>query len=192
LGGIIWETLGDGDMEGFRMNIVVMGVCGTGKSSVGALLAERLGATFLEGDSFHSSENVAAMASGKPLTDAMREPWLRAISDEMHRLSAAGQDTVVTCSALKKAYRDTLRTGAHDVVFVYLSGERATILDRMTSRPGHFMPASLLDSQLATLEVPSKDERAIEVSIDQPLEAMVEVVVRDIERSNLPDPAKHP
>ena len=165
------------------MNIVVKGVCGTGKSSVGVLLAKRLGATFIEGDSLNSPENVAAMASGKPLTDAMREPWLRAITDELRRLSAAGQDTVTTCSALKKAYRDTLRSGSEDVAFVYLSGDRGAILERMTSRPGHFMPSSLLDSKLATLEVPSEDERAIEVSIDQPLEAMVEDAIKGVASS---------
>ena len=162
------------------MNVVVMGVCGTGKSSVGALLAKRLGATFLEGDNLHSPENVEAMASGKPLTDAMREPWLQAITDEIHRHSAAGQATVVTCSALKKAYRDKLRAGSDDVVFVYLSGERSAILSRMSARPGHFMPVSLLDSQLAILEVPAKGERAIEVDIDQPLEAVVEEAVRGV------------
>lgn len=156
------------------MIIIVMGVCGTGKSSVAARLAERLDADFIEGDSLHSPENVAAMAAGRPLTDAMREPWLDAIAAEIRRLSAAGRRAVITCSALKKTYRDKLRSGAAELMFVYLSGDRATILRRMTARSGHFMPVSLLDSQLAILEAPSADERAVEVSIDQPLEAVVE------------------
>ncbi len=162
------------------MIIIVMGVCGTGKSTVATRLAQRLGATFIEGDSLHSPENVSAMAAGQPLTDAMREPWLETIAGEIHRLSAAGLKGVITCSALKKAYRDKLRGGAQDVVFVYLSGDRATILQRMTSRSDHFMPASLLDSQLAILEVPTEAERVIEVSIAQPLEAMVEEALKSL------------
>ena len=162
------------------MIVIVMGVSGTGKSSVAVQLAKRLDATFIEGDSLHSPENVAAMASGKPLTDAMRAPWLAAIAAEMRRLSATGQDAVITCSALKKAYRDTLRGGAPDALFVHLRGDRATLLQRMTARAGHFMPASLLDSQLTTLEPPSADENVVDVDIGQPLEAVVEQAMAHI------------
>ncbi|HEY0837070.1 MAG TPA: NADP-dependent phosphogluconate dehydrogenase [Azospirillum sp.] len=141
--------------------IVVMGVCGSGKSSVGRHLARRLGWPFLEGDDFHPPENVARMAAGVPLRDEDRRGWLDAIAARLAVARAQGRPVVVSCSALKRRYRDRLRAGAPGLLFVHLDGARETILDRMARRTGHFMPASLLDSQLAELERPAEDERAL-------------------------------
>ena len=143
--------------------IVVMGVSGTGKSTVAAILAERLGFQLEEGDDLHPAENVAKMASGQPLTDEDRWPWLdriRAWIDERLDTQTPG---VVTCSALRKVYRDRLR--APGVVFVHLNGTREEIFGRLSAREGHFMPASLLDSQLATLETLQPDEDGITVAL---------------------------
>lgn len=166
------------------MMIVVMGVAGCGKSSVGEALAERLGWPILEGDAFHPQSNKDKMAGGTPLTDADRWPWLDEIAAEMRRRDAAGENAVVACSALKRAYRDRLRRGASDVRFVHLTGSRAVHESRIRSRTGHFMPASMLDSQLATLEAPGGDETAIAVDIDQPLTSMVGQVLAWLERES--------
>jgi gluconokinase len=143
--------------------LVVMGVSGCGKSTIAGVLAGRLGWPLAEGDDFHPAENVAKMAAGHPLDDADRAPWLARIRDWMDAQEAAGASAIVTCSALKRRYRDVLRDG--EVVFVYLHGTREQLLARLTARQGHFMPASLLDSQLADLEPPEPDERAIRVDI---------------------------
>jgi gluconokinase len=145
--------------------IVIMGVAGSGKTSIGEMLAARLGVPFRDADEFHPASNRAKMAAGTPLTDDDRWPWLDA-------------SLVVTCSALKRAYRDRLRqAAARRVVFVYLTGSRATIAARMTGRRGHFMPPSLLDSQFATLEPPDPDEQAITVSVEPPLDAVVAAIL---------------
>jgi gluconokinase len=151
---------------------VVMGVSGSGKSVIGALLAQALGAEFVEGDEYHSPENVARMSAGLPLTDEQRRAWLAALAA---RLDAArvGPGIVVSCSALKRAYRDVLRGGTGDVRFVYLEGDRALLEQRLAGRRGHFMPSSLLDSQLATLEPPSPDEHAWVCDISEPPDAIV-------------------
>lgn len=141
--------------------IVVMGVSGCGKSSFGQALARALGLVFRDGDDLHPAENIAKMAAGQPLSDEDRAPWLARVG--AYLAGEGGQ--VVACSALKRAYRDTLRSHAPNVVFVHLHGARAVLEARMTTRPGHFMPARLLDSQLATLEPPTTDERAIRVDI---------------------------
>jgi gluconokinase len=158
---------------------VVMGVSGSGKSLIGALLARALGLEFVEGDTCHSPENVARMSAGIPLTDEDREGWLAAIAA---RLDAArgGPGLVVSCSALKRRYRDVLRAGGGDVQFVYLEGTRALIEQRLAGRRGHFMPSSLLDSQLATLEPPAPDEHARACDISEPPEAIVARLVRAI------------
>jgi gluconokinase len=143
--------------------LVVMGVSGSGKSTVGGVLAGRLGWPLAEGDDFHPAENVAKMAAGHPLDDNDRGPWLARIREWMDAQESEGRSGIVTCSALKRRYRDVLRDG--EVTFVYLHGTREQLLARLTARQGHFMPASLLDSQLADLEPPGPDERAIRVDI---------------------------
>ncbi|WP_043805743.1 gluconokinase [Paenarthrobacter aurescens] len=151
-------------------HIVVMGVAGCGKSTVGAALAERLGAEFLDGDSLHPQANIDKMASGTPLNDDDRAPWLAEIG---RRFPASSTALVIACSALKRSYRDIIRSADPSVVFVHLHGTRELLNARMTARPGHFMPASLLDSQLATLEPLQSDEVGIVVDISKPVEDMV-------------------
>ena len=145
------------------MIIVVMGVSGSGKTTVGALLAGRLGWEFADADDFHSAANVAKMHAGTPLTDADRAEWLHAIVTWIEEHVAAGKDAVVTCSALKRDYRERLRRP--EVQFVYLEGDRDLIARRMAARRGHFFPAALLDSQFRDLEPPGPDEPAFTVSI---------------------------
>lgn len=165
------------------MIIVVMGVAGCGKTSVGELLAERLGWTFLEGDAFHPQSNRDKMAAGNPLTDADRWPWLDRIAAEMTAYAQRGENAIVGCSALKRVYRDRLRggTGGETVCFVHLTGSLEVHRQRIRERTGHFMPASMLDSQLATLEPPGPDEGALAIDIDQPLPDMVDQVIAGLE-----------
>ena len=138
-----------------------MGVSGCGKSTVGALLAQRLGAEFIEGDSLHPPSNVAKMAAGTPLTDADREGWLQTIAAQLGAAHAADRSLVVSCSALKRAYRDTLRARAPDLRFIYLKGDFDLLGARIAARSGHYMPASLLASQFAALQEPAEDEHAM-------------------------------
>jgi gluconokinase len=157
--------------------LVLMGVTGSGKSTVGGVLAGRLGWDLGEGDDLHPSENVAKMASGHPLTDDDRWPWLQSVREWIDEHVAAGQPGVITCSALKRAYRDVLRN--EHVVFVHLAGRRDQLLARLTARHGHYMPASLLDSQLADLRPPDEDEQAIEIDIgDSPSVQAAAIVER--------------
>jgi len=135
------------------MVVVLMGVCGCGKTTVGRMLAGELGWPFLDADDFHPEANVAKMRAGTALTDDDRWPWLDRLAAEMAAINGRGAHAVLACSALKQAYRDRLAR-AGDVRFVYMKGDRATIAPRLAARPGHYMPASLLDSQLATLEEP--------------------------------------
>ena len=155
------------------MMVLVMGVSGSGKSSVGVALAERLGVPFLEGDSLHPAANVAKMAAGLPLDDADRAPWLAAIATWMEDRT----DGVVACSALKRAYRDRLRETAPGMRIVALLPLPDILAERLGHRRGHFMPGSLLASQLATLEVPGDDEDAIVVTKDEPLSATIVSIV---------------
>jgi gluconokinase len=151
--------------------IVVMGVSGCGKSSMGEALSSRLGLPFIEGDALHPETNIAKMSAGIPLTDEDRWPWLETVGSVLREYRETG-GAIVACSALKKAYRDALRQAAGgELVFVFMSGSRALLEDRMRVRSGHFMPASLLDSQLATLESPGRDEDAIVVDCAEPLES---------------------
>jgi len=143
--------------------LLLMGVSGSGKTTVGALLAGRLGWPYAEADSFHSAANVEKMTAGRPLTDEDRWPWLRAIRAWMDERLAKGESGVVTCSALKRAYRDVLRRP--EVLLIYLQGGRELIAQRMAARHGHYFKPGLLDSQFATLEEPSADESVITVPI---------------------------
>ncbi|MCD6639331.1 MAG: gluconokinase [Nocardioides sp.] len=158
------------------LHVVFMGVSGTGKSAVGRPVSEALGLTFAEGDDFHPRANIDKMSSGVPLTDEDRWPWLRELADWTARHAAAGKGTGVACSALRRVYRDVLREGDPDTVFVHLAGTADVILERMGSRE-HFMPASLLDSQFATLEDLEPDEDGIVVDISRPLDDLVAELV---------------
>jgi len=144
--------------------IVVMGVSGSGKSTVAAELTARLGWTFAEGDDFHPPENVAKMASGRPLDDDDRWPWLRRLAAWIGEQEAAGTSAVVTCSALKRSYRDLLRDGHPSVWFAHVHADPQLIRERVERRGGHYMPPSLLESQLATLEPVADDEPGAVVS----------------------------
>jgi gluconokinase len=146
------------------MIVVVMGVCGVGKTTLGRILAERMKAAFLEGDRFHPSANVDKMRAGKPLSDSDREPWLRALATQAERHVAAGENAVIACSALKRRYRGILAERVA-MRFVHLTGDPVLIKARMDGRVGHYMPPSLLPSQLAALEPPEADEGAIVVDI---------------------------
>ena len=157
--------------------VVLMGVSGSGKSSVLPSLAVRLGAVSLEGDTLHPAVNVAKMASGRPLTDEDREPWLGSIAAWIGQRERAGETAVVACSALRGRYRDILRDGHPSVVFVHLAVPRPELERRLASRSGHYMPASLLPSQLATLEPLGPDEPGFEVSSSGPAEAVADEVV---------------
>ncbi|MBA4865043.1 gluconokinase [Streptomyces sp. PSKA54] len=143
--------------------VVVMGVAGTGKTTIGPLLAARLGVPYAEGDDFHPESNIAKMSAGTPLTDDDRWPWLDAIGAWAH--SRDGHGGVVSSSALKRSYRDRLRAAAPGVVFVHLAGDRKLIEDRMSHRQGHFMPTALLDSQFATLQPLEPDEAGVAVDV---------------------------
>jgi gluconokinase len=135
--------------------VVLMGVAGSGKTTVGRLFSDQLGWTFVEGDDFHSPANVEKMRRGEPLTDADRVPWLRALRRRIDELAAAGRSAVVACSALKQAYRDVLASGRSEVRFVWLTAPPGVIRDRLEHRTGHYMPPVLLESQLETLERPA-------------------------------------
>lgn len=161
-----------------RHPVVVMGVSGSGKSTVGAALAQRLRVPFGDADDFHPAANIAKMSAGQALDDADREPWLAAIGTWLHEHADGG---VVTCSALKRSYRDVLRTHCPGLVLVHLHGERDVVARRQASRPGHFMPASLLDSQFATLEPLADDERGVVVDVALPVDEIVEDAVRGLE-----------
>ena len=159
--------------------VVVMGVSGSGKSTVAALLAAALGCQFQEGDELHPRENVEKMHGGTPLTDADRMPWLRKIAAEIDGWHARGECGVMTCSALKRSYRDIIIGNRRDVVLVYLKGSHELVRRRMIARYEHFMPVALLDSQFATLEEPTPDEHPIIVDIGgKPAEIAHEIVCR--------------
>jgi gluconokinase len=164
---------------------VVMGVSGSGKSLIGALLARALDLEFVEGDTYHSPANVARMSAGIPLTDEDRQAWLAAIATRLDA-ARAGSGLVASCSALKRSYRDVLRAGRAGVQFVYLAGTRALLEQRLAGRRGHFMPSSLLDSQLAILEAPAPDEHAWVCDIAEPPEVIVaHLVARSLSRGEL-------
>ena len=145
--------------------LVMMGVSGCGKSTVAALLAGRLAWPFEEGDALHPQANIEKMTAGHPLTDEDRAPWLQKVAAWVEEQLDAGQSGLITCSALKRAYRDVINRRGSGIVFVYLSGTRETIAARLTARHGHYMPASLLESQFAALEEPTPDEPEITIDV---------------------------
>jgi gluconokinase len=158
---------------------VIMGVSGSGKSLIGAMLARELGLEFVEGDDLHPPDNVKRMAAGIPLTDDNRRGWLNRIADRLGDAKRAGIGLVVSCSALKRIYRDLLRSvGSADVRFVYLAGSHELLVTRLATRRGHFMPPSLLKSQMAILEEPSPDEHAWVCDIRETPDAIVADLVR--------------
>jgi gluconokinase len=161
---------------------VIMGVSGSGKTTIAAMLAKRRGWSVIEGDAFHPRANVEKMSAGIPLTDEDRWPWLRAIAAEIDARRARGESSVVASSVLKRAYRVILIGDRSDVVLVYLKGSKELIFARLRSRRGHFMPPSLLDSQFATLEEPGPDETPIVLSIEQPAEAIVDELERQLDQ----------
>jgi gluconokinase len=152
--------------------VTVMGVSGSGKTTVGAALAQRLRVPFADGDDFHPRANITKMAAGTPLTDTDRLPWLRALAAWLAAHDGTGG--VLSCSALRRGYRDLLRSGAARTTFVHLDGLPEVVARRVEGRPGHFMPASLVESQFATLEPLAADERGITVDLDQPVDVLVE------------------
>lgn len=159
------------------MILIVAGVSGCGKTTVGALLAGRLRWRFADADTFHPEANVAKMRAGIPLTDADREPWLQAITDWMDARIAADQSAVVTCSALKRAYRDRLLDGRPAATMVFLQVSKDVLEKRLTSRTDHFFPEKLLDSQLAALEPPAPDERVHSVlAEDDPAQTTAKII----------------
>jgi gluconokinase len=160
--------------------LVLMGVSGSGKSTIADRLAARLGWRYEDGDKFHPPANVAKMSAGHPLTDDDRRPWLQAIADEIDRTCKVNERAVIACSALKHAYRDVLVHGRDDVRIVFLNGTQDLIAARLAARKGHFMPPGLLASQFRTLEPPQPDERPITVSIDAPVETIVDDIIRQL------------
>ena len=156
------------------MHFVFMGVSGSGKSSIARPVAERLGFAFAEADEFHPPANIAAMSAGIPLTDEDRLPWLHALAGWIADREAAGEHSVMACSALRRCYRDVLRSGAPDVRFLHPAGPRELIGERLAGRSGHFMPAGLLDSQYATLEPLQPDEAGRTLDVSRTVEELIE------------------
>jgi carbohydrate kinase (thermoresistant glucokinase family) len=154
-----------------------MGVSGCGKSTVGRAIAERLGWRYIEGDELHPPENVARMAAGTPLTDADRQGWLERIAQRIGEAARGGQGLVVTCSALKRRYRDLLRSGDPSLRLVHLHGPREVLAQRLEQRRGHYMPASLLQSQLDALEPPGADEQALALAITEEFEDLAQPAI---------------
>lgn len=160
------------------MQLVIMGVSGSGKSTVAGVLARRTGCVLAEGDDFHPPSNVARLAAGKPLDDARRAPWLAALADWLAEHANRGQCAVLSCSALTRAYRDLLRGAGAGVMMVHLAGPRDLVARRLAARRGHFMPAELLDSQYAELEPLGADEPGVTVDIAKPPDRIADEVLR--------------
>jgi gluconokinase len=160
--------------------VLVTGVSGSGKTTIGALLAGRLGWRYAEADDFHPPANVAKMTAGQPLTDEDRWPWLEAIGRWIDKRRAAGESAVVSCSALKRSYRDTLRRGRPELFMVYLAGSPAVIAERMVARQGHFFTAEMLDSQFAALEPPAPDEDILTVPVTGKPDELVDEILIDL------------
>ena len=168
--------------------VILMGVSGCGKSTVGEGLAQRLGWRFVEGDSLHPPENVAKMAAGQALDDADRAGWLGTLAELLGQAQSAGQGLVISCSALKRSYRERLRGGDPQVLFVHLSGSRELIAQRIANRTHRYMPASLLESQFDTLQPPTDDEPALSLDVRLPPSALIEAVAQHLQAQACPSP----
>ncbi|HDM8237828.1 gluconokinase [Vibrio campbellii] len=154
-------------------SVVVMGVCASGKTTIGEHLAKKLGRKFIDGDDLHPRANIQKMASGQPLNDDDRKPWLERIRDAAYSLESKNEHGIIVCSALKKIYRDQIREGNENVTFLFLDGSKDLILERMRARQGHFMKENMVNSQFETLERPEDEPRTIFVSIDATIEDVV-------------------
>lgn len=163
-----------------NIHLVVMGVAGSGKSTVAHALRNRLGWIVAEGDDFHPESNIAKMSSGTPLTDEDRWPWLDSIAAWTADQDRAGRSTIVTCSALRRVYRDRLREAPGRTLFVHLVGSAELLTERMQARTDHFMPPSLLPSQLATLEPLEADEAGVAIDIGRPVEEIAEIAITQL------------
>lgn len=173
--------MGDEMAAAIPARLIVMGVTGCGKTTVGALLAGRLDAMFLDGDDYHPPQNVSKMASGTPLTDDDRWPWLDRLGTVIEQAVADRQRAVLACSALRRVYRDRISAACAEApLFIHLTGGRDLIHGRMAARREHYMPVALLDSQIATLEPIEADENAIEISIDAPVDTVVRHVLEHL------------
>ncbi|WP_422770344.1 gluconokinase [Plantactinospora sp. WMMC1484] len=166
-------------------HVVVMGVSGSGKTTVAVGISAATGLVFAEADEFHPESNVALMRDGVPLEDVHRWPWLRELANWMAGRAAEGVSTVLACSALKRSYRDLLRQGPPSVEFVFLHGSAEVIRERMSRRTGHYMPASLLDSQLATLEPPGPDEHVLTLDVAATPEDLVTAAVDGLDLNRI-------
>jgi len=162
------------------LTVVVMGVSGCGKSTVGRRLAQQLGATFLDADDFHPPANVERMRAGIALTDDDRADWLSALSARLAGAGRASEPVVLACSALKRSYRDALRRAAPRLTLIHLSGSAALLAERVAARQDHYMPPSLLPSQLTLLEAPSEDERAITLDVAAPTGDLIATLLRTL------------
>ena len=162
--------------------LVVMGVAGSGKTTIAVPLARRLGWSFMEGDDLHPPANVAKMHSGRPLNDEDRWPWLDAVAGWIDARLAAHEPGIITCSALKRSYRDRIIGARKGVRLIFLHADRALLAERLARRTGHFMPPSLLDSQIATLEPPTADERPISVDLGPAPDVIVEEIIAALRR----------
>lgn len=155
-------------------SVIVMGVCASGKTTVGELLAKRLNRKFIDGDDLHPRANIQKMASGQPLNDDDRAPWLERIRDAAYSLESKNEHGIIVCSALKKKYRDKIREGNDNVSFLFLDGDMALIMERMRARQGHFMKENMVKSQFDTLERPDGEPNTFFVDISGSLEEVVE------------------
>jgi len=160
--------------------LVIMGVSGSGKTTVAGILADRLGWAFQEGDALHSRSNIEKMRSGQPLNDADRQDWLEAVAEWIERRLDAGENGIITCSALKRTYRAVIDRRGSGVLFVYLAGSQATIAPRLAARQAHFMPARMLDSQFETLEEPVPDEPHLWIDIGPPPHVIAEQILHKL------------
>ncbi|WP_180966971.1 gluconokinase [Cohaesibacter celericrescens] len=165
------------------MIIVVMGISGTGKSTLGRQIAEHLGVPFVEGDDFHSPQNVSKMAAGQPLTNEDRQPWLASLASAMSDWASKNETRVVSCSALRKQYRDCFRSAASDLRFLFLDGSLDLVRQRMQQRDNHFMPAELVESQMETLEYPVDETDVIRLDVSRPTKELVDDAVSALQPS---------